>query len=83
MVSVGYLARTIEEAGIPTVVIYPAAFRAVVEIMRPPRTVLSARLMGRPVGHPGDADGQRATIMAALRLLHDATTPGTIAEMPG
>ncbi len=81
MVSVGYLARTIEEAGIPTVAIYPIAFRAVVEIMRPPRALLSPRLMGRPVGHPGDADGQRTTVLAALRLLEEARKPGTIAAL--
>jgi len=82
MVSVGYLARTIEEAGIPTVVIYPAAFRAVAEIMHPPRAILNLRLMGRPVGRPGDASGQRGTLLAALRLLESATTPGTIVAMP-
>jgi hypothetical protein len=38
--------------------------------------------MGQPVGAPGDADGQREVLKAALRFLEEATTPGELVRMP-
>lgn len=38
--------------------------------------------MGEPLGAPGDADGQRGVLKAALRVLEEAHTPGEIVRMP-
>jgi hypothetical protein len=79
-VSVGHTARVIEEAGIPTVCVYIRAFRHEAEALKPPRTLITRHILGRTIGAPGDADGQRRVVRAALRLLETADAPGTIAE---
>ena len=38
--------------------------------------------MGQPLGAPGDADGQREVLKAALRFLEEASTPGEVVRMP-
>jgi hypothetical protein len=38
--------------------------------------------MGQPLGAPGDADGQRKVLKAALRFLAEARTPGEVVRMP-
>ncbi len=78
--SVGHTARVIEEAGIPTVCVYIRAFRHEAEALKPPRTLITRHILGRTIGAPGDADGQRRVVRAALRLLETADAPGTIAE---
>ncbi len=80
-VSVGHVARLLEEAAITTVIIAVRAFRDQLEAMTLPRVILTAHLMGRPLGAPGDATMQRATILAALDLLESATRGGTIVEL--
>jgi hypothetical protein len=37
--------------------------------------------MGRTLGRPGDAGGQRAVILAALELLAGARQPGTMVTL--
>jgi hypothetical protein len=69
---VGHVARLLEEAGTPTVIVACAAFRPRLEAMALPRLVLTPFPMGRPVGAPGDAAGQRETLLAALDLLASA-----------
>ena len=81
--SVGHLARLLEEAGTPTVIIAVRAFRPRMEPMRLPRLLLTPNLMGRPVGAPGDQARQLATIRAALDVLESAETGGTVVELPG
>ena len=80
--SVGHLARLLEEAGIPTVMIGIRAFRPRLEAMRVPRLVVARNLLGRTLGAPGDRERQRAVILAALDLLEKAEQGGTIVEMP-
>jgi hypothetical protein len=80
-VSVGHAARVLEEAGISTVAIYIRAFRHHAVSLNIPRTVVTRRLLGRTVGTPGDADGQRLVVREALRLLETAESPGTIMEL--
>lgn len=80
-VSVGHVARLLEEAGIATVIIAVRAFRDQLEAMTLPRVILTPHLMGRPLGAPGDAIKQRATILAALDLLENAKRGGTIVEL--
>lgn len=76
--SVGHLARLLEEAGIPTVIVAIRAFHDRLAAMTPPRVLITRRLMGQPLGAPGDHDTQRATILAALNLLKTAEQAGTI-----
>jgi hypothetical protein len=80
-VSVGHIARAFEEVGIPTVIIAAATFRPRMEPMTLPRLVLTPYPMGRPLGAPGDIEGQRTTLLAALDLLANATEAGTIVEL--
>ena len=82
-VSVGHVARLLEEAEIPTVIIAARAFRPRMEVMQLPRLLLTPHLMGRPLGAPGDINRQRETILAALDLLQNAKRGGTIVELPG
>jgi hypothetical protein len=83
MVSVGHLARAIEATGVPTVVVYPIAFRSFAEVLKPPRALLNHTLMGRPIGLAMDNVGQRAIVRAALKMLEEASEPGTIREFAG
>jgi len=81
--SVGHVARLLEEAGIPTVIIAVEAFAFRMEKMTLPRLVKTPHPMGRPLGAPGDKVRQRDCLLAAMRLLENAKQGGTIYEMPG
>jgi hypothetical protein len=80
-VSVGHVARAVEESGIPTVGVYVRSFRHVAEQMTLPRTVVTRHPMGRPVGAPFDHVRHREVVHAALDLLETASAAGTIVEM--
>jgi hypothetical protein len=47
-----------------------------------PRVAGILHPMGQPFGSPGDADGQREVLKAALRVLEDARSPGEVLRMP-
>ena len=47
-----------------------------------PRVAGIAYPMGEPLGAPGDADGQREVLKAALRVVEEASTPGEVLRMP-
>lgn len=81
--SVGHVARLLEEAGLPTVVIASAVFRDRLEAMSLPRLVLTPHLMGRPLGTPGDVARQRLTLLTALELLERAQQGKSVVELPG
>ena len=66
--SVGHVARLLEAAGVPTVIIAVEAFRGRLEAMGVPRLLTTPRWMGRPLGRPGDARSQRDTLDRALAL---------------
>jgi hypothetical protein len=80
-VSVGHVARAIEESGTPTVVVMVKAFGHVAERMSLPRVVLTPHPMGRPFGAAGDIETQREVLDAALDLLDRATDGGTIIDV--
>ncbi len=82
-VSVGHVARAVEEAGISTVSIYVAAFRHVAEEMNLPRTLITPHPFGRPMGPAGASSRHADVLNAALDLIEQASTGGTIATMPG
>ena len=81
--SVGHLARLIEEAGIPSVIIAVRAFRSRFEEMQVARALITLYIMGRPLGFPGDIEGQRAILLAGLDLLENAKSGGTILDYAG
>ncbi|MGI9648218.1 MAG: hypothetical protein ACR2OI_06835 [Acidimicrobiia bacterium] len=79
--SVGHVARAIEEAGIPTSTILVRAFRHVAEEMKLPRVVVTRHPMGRPLGAAGDHQRHRHVTMAALELF-DSADAATTVELP-
>lgn len=70
--TVGHVARAIETIGIPAVCVYIEAFRPDAELLKPPRTLVTPHIMGRPLGLPYRREQQLAVIRAALRLLETA-----------
>ncbi len=76
----GLVARVIEEAGIPTVILnmMPAYQPGV----GAPRVAAIAHPFGRPYGNAGDAETQRAVLRAALTVLATASAPGRIVHLP-
>jgi len=77
-VTVSHLARAIEAAGIPTVSVYIEAFQPTAQLIKPPRTLITPYLMGRPLGFPHDVEQQMLTIQVALRLLEKADHAPTL-----
>jgi hypothetical protein len=69
------LARRIEDAGIPTVVV--TMMPAVAEHLLAPRVVGVEFPFGHSFGPPGDRATQTAVLTSALRLLAGAPRPGT------
>lgn len=76
----GLIARSIEAAGIPTVVI--SITRDLTEAVGVPRAVFVKWPLGHPLGEAKAVAQQRTLIFEALRLLISASQPGTIHE-PG
>jgi len=77
---VGLAQRVIEAAGIPTVSLsmIPEFTRAV----GVPRLAGISYPLSRPMGRPGDAEGQRQVLRALLGLLDSARGPDTYVELP-
>jgi hypothetical protein len=77
---VGLVHRVLEANGIATVSLsmIPDLTRAV----GVPRLAGIAYPMGRPLGRPHDADGQRAVLRALLDVLASATGPDSYVELP-
>jgi hypothetical protein len=77
---VGLVQRVLEESGIPSVSLsmIPDFTRAT----GAPRLAGIAYPMSRPMGRPGDADGQRAVLRALLGVLESAQAPGGVVELP-
>ena len=74
------VARTLEAAGIPTVVMGCA--RDIVEHAGVPRFLFSDFPLGNPAGRPHDSASQHATLALALRLLESAPGPNTTVRNP-
>ncbi len=76
----GLVARVLEASGIATVCLsmIPDLTRAA----GAPRLAGIAYPMSRPMGRPGDADGQRSVLAATLDLLATARAPGAYVELP-
>ena len=76
----GLVQRVIEASGIPTVSLsmIPDLTRAV----GAPRLAGISYPMGRPLGQPHDAVGQRAVLRSLLDVLAAAQGPDTYVELP-
>jgi len=77
---VSLAARTLEAAGIPTVVMGCA--KDIVEHVGVPRFLFSDFPLGNAAGKPKDKASQAATLELALRLLPAAIGPRTTLENP-
>jgi hypothetical protein len=77
---VGLVQRVLEASGIPTVALsmIPDLTRAV----GVPRLAGISYPMGRPLGQPHDANGQRAVLRCVLEVLAAACEPDTYVELP-
>ncbi len=76
----GLVARTVEEAGIPTVSVSTGRDLSV-QVMAP-RTVFVNFPMGNAFGRPGDAAQQRRILEDALALANQATAAGELVDLP-
>ena len=78
--TVGLVQREIEVAGIPTVSLSMIPeFTAAPSV---PRVAGIAYSLSRPLGSPGDADGQRAVLRAALAALEEVDPAGAVTTLP-
>lgn len=75
----GLVARVVEEAGIPTVLV--STGRDLTRQVLPPRAVFLNFPMGNPFGRPFDAATQRAILLDALHLTQTARTGGTLVDL--
>ena len=78
--SISLAARTIEAAGIPTVVM--ACAKDIVEHVGVPRLSFSDFPLGNACGKPHDTASQKATLEQALKLLPAAVGPRTTIQNP-
>ena len=76
----GLVARVIEEAGIPTVLV--STGRDLTAQVRPPRSVFVNFPMGNPFGRAGDAAMQRRILLGALELAVTAQEGGVLVDLP-
>jgi len=74
------VARVVEEAGIPTVVV--STGRDLSAQVRPPRTVFVNFPMGNPFGKPFDKVRQRTILLDALRALQSIKRGGDMIDLP-
>ena len=74
------LARTLEAAGLATILVTPMPFWA--EKVGAPRTLAVEFPFGHPLGQPFNMDQQKRVIEQALEVLETAVTPGVIIHSP-
>ena len=80
--SVGHVARAVEDSGIPTATIVTKSFAHRASEMSIPRTLVVRHPVGRPMGAPFDTSRQMHVLNAALDLFESTTVNGTIVELP-
>ena len=78
--SVSLAARTLEDAGVLTVILGCA--KDIVEYVGVPRFLFSDFPLGNAAGIPGDIQNQQGLIDAALNLLETALAPRTTVQSP-
>jgi hypothetical protein len=77
---VGLVARVVEEAGIPTVLV--STGRDLTELVKPPRSLFVNFPMGNPFGAPGDVAMHERILRDAVGLFDSVTDGGTIVDAP-
>ncbi len=80
--SVGHVARVIEESGIPTVTVMVKAFEHRARELKMPRALIVKHPMGRPMGAAGDIERQHEVLNAAFDLVESSTEGATVVEFP-
>ena len=76
----GLVQREMEAAGLATITLSTiAAFTASVGA---PRVAAIEHPQGRPLGQPGDAQGQLAVLRETLAALGRIELPGTVVDLP-
>ena len=76
----GLVGREIEAAGLPTVSMTSAW--DITAVVRPPRSAYVHHPLGHQTGTPGDPEGQRAIVRAALEAGVAIERPGEIVPLP-
>lgn len=76
----GLVARHLEAAGIPTVILGSAL--DIVEHCGVPRFVFTDFPLGNPCGRPEDAEMQRSIVGAGIDLLQSARAPRAVVRTP-
>ena len=74
------VARLLEEAGIPTVIL--GSGKDIVEYCGVPRFLFSDFPLGNPCGVPWDREMQRAILRQALDLFESVAAPRTTGQTP-
>jgi D-proline reductase (dithiol) PrdB len=77
---VGLIARSIEEAGIPTV--FLGSCRDIMTRVKAPRNAFLDFPLGRQCGKAQDVDLQNRILKDTLNVLATATVPGEIVDLP-
>jgi D-proline reductase (dithiol) PrdB len=77
---VGLIAREIEAAGVPTLCMTSAW--DITAAVHPPRAAYYHAPLGHQTGAPGDPEGQRAVVRAALEAAVRMDAPGSIVRLP-
>jgi hypothetical protein len=76
--SVGHIARLLEENKIPTIITASKVFEKQLQAMHLPRVLLTSNMMGRPLGKPFDKTTHKNIILKGLNLLDKAQKSGTM-----
>ena len=69
-----------EQSGLSTVTLSPIP--DLTASVGAPRVAAIGYPLGRSFGQPGDAEGQRAVLRAALRTVETAQRPGAVSDLP-
>ena len=79
--SVGHIARLLEENQIPTIIVASKVFEKQLKAMHLPRVLLTPYMAGRPLGRPFDITAQKDIILKGLDLLAKANENGTVIKV--
>lgn len=79
--SVGHIARLLEENQIPTIITASNVFEKQLREMHLPRVLLTSNIVGRPLGKPFDRKAQKEVILKGLNMLDNALENGTVENL--
>lgn len=76
----GLAQREVERAGIATIAL--STIPDLTSAVGVPRLAAIEHPFGQTMGKPGDKDGQRAVLLAALEALETMQVPGSVTHLP-